>query len=79
VSDLFPRSAVASVVGLGGMAGAVGGMLIATATGWVLELTGSYQPLFVVAGSAYLVALLIVHLLAPRLEPIRLAGPSSGV
>ncbi len=72
-SDLFPRSAVASVVGLGGMAGAIGGMLIATATGWVLELTGSYRLLFTVAGSAYLVALLVVHVLAPRLEPAPLA------
>ena len=73
-SDLFPRSAVASVVGFGGMAGAIGGMLIATATGWVLELTGSYRLLFMVAGSVYLLALLIVHLLVPRLEPARLAG-----
>jgi ACS family hexuronate transporter-like MFS transporter len=72
-SDLFPRSAVASVVGLGGMAGAIGGMLIATATGWVLELTGSYRLLFTVAGSAYLVALLVVHVLAPRLEPAPVA------
>jgi ACS family hexuronate transporter-like MFS transporter len=72
-SDLFPRSAVASVVGLGGMAGAIGGMLVATAAGWVLELTGSYRLLFMVAGSAYLVALLIVHLLVPRLEPAPLA------
>jgi ACS family hexuronate transporter-like MFS transporter len=72
-SDLFPRSAVASVVGLGGMAGAIGGMLIATATGWVLELTGSYRLLFTVAGSTYLVALLVVHVLAPRLEPAPLA------
>jgi len=61
------------VVGLGGMAGAIGGMLIATATGWVLELTGSYRLLFTVAGSAYLVALLVVHVLAPRLEPAPLA------
>ena len=72
-SDLFPRSAVASVVGLGGMAGAIGGMLIATAAGWVLQLTGSYHLLFMVAGSAYLVALLVVHVLAPRLEPAPLA------
>ena len=78
-SDLFPRSAVASVVGLGGMAGAVGGMLIATATGWILELTGSYRPMFVVAGLAYLVALAIVHLLAPRLDPVHLSRPSSGI
>jgi ACS family hexuronate transporter-like MFS transporter len=69
VSDTFPRRAVGSVVGIGGMAGAVGGMLIALAVGEILQRTGSYVPIFIIAGSAYLVALLIVHLLAPRLEP----------
>ena len=68
-SDMFPRKAVGSVVGLGGMAGAIGGMLIAKAAGYVLEFTGSYVPLFIIAGSVYLLALLIIHLLAPRLEP----------
>lgn len=71
-SDLFPRNAVGSVVGLGGFAGAVGGMLIATFTGFLLESTGSYVPVFLLAGSAYLLALGVVHLLAPRLEPARL-------
>jgi ACS family hexuronate transporter-like MFS transporter len=69
VSDMFPRHAVASVVGIGGMAGAVGGMLIATATGYLLQWTGSYVPVFALAAATYLVALGIVHLLAPRLEP----------
>ena len=68
-SDMFPRRAVASVVGIGGFGGAVGGMLIATFTGFLLQFTGSYVPVFVMAGSAYLVALLIVQILAPRLEP----------
>jgi ACS family hexuronate transporter-like MFS transporter len=72
VSDTFPRHAVGSVVGLGGMAGAIGGMFIAKITGWVLQTTGSYFIVFLIAGSAYLVALGIVHLLAPRLEPVRL-------
>jgi ACS family hexuronate transporter-like MFS transporter len=71
-SDTFPRQAVASVVGIGGFGGAVGGMLIATFTGFVLQFTGSYVPIFLIAGSAYCVALLIVHLLVPRLEPARL-------
>jgi MFS transporter, ACS family, aldohexuronate transporter len=71
-SDTFPRQAVGSVVGLGGAAGAVGGMLIAKVTGHVLEATGSYMPVFVIAGCAYLVALAIVHLLAPTLEPAKL-------
>ena len=71
-SDMFPRRAVASVVGIGGFAGAVGGMLISTLTGFLLEITGSYLPIFVVASSAYLVALLVVHLLAPRLQPAQM-------
>ena len=74
-SDMFPRRAVASVVGLGGLAGAVGGMLISTFTGFLLDATGSYVPVFIMAGSAYLVALAVVHLLAPRLEPANLGAP----
>ena len=68
-SDMFPRNAVGSVVGLGGVAGAVGGMLISKFTGMLLEATGSYVPVFLMAGSAYLIALAIVHMLVPRLEP----------
>lgn len=71
-SDMFPRRAVGTVVGIGGMAGAVGGMLIAKIVGYVLEWTGSYLPVFIIAGSTYMVALLIIHLLVPRLEPARL-------
>ena len=71
-SDLFPRRAVASVVGIGGFAGAVGGMLISTVIGLLLQLTGSYVPVFMLAGGAYLVALAIVHALAPTLEPVHL-------
>jgi ACS family hexuronate transporter-like MFS transporter len=72
VSDMFPRKAVGSVVGMGGMAGSIGGMLVATATGWLLQLTGSYLTIFVVAGSAYLAALLIIHALSPTLAPAEL-------
>ena len=71
-SDLFPRRAVASVVGIGGFAGAVGGMLISTVIGLLLQLTGSYVPVFMLAGGAYLVALAVVHLLAPTLEAVAL-------
>jgi ACS family hexuronate transporter-like MFS transporter len=71
-SDMFPRRAVGSVVGIGGMAGAVGGMMIAKTVGYVLEWTGSYFPVFVIAGSAYLLALLVIHILAPKLEPLQL-------
>ncbi len=72
-SDMFPRQAVGSVVGLGGFAGAVGGMLIAKVTGYVLQVTGSYTTVLMIAGGAYLVALAVVHILTPRLEPARLA------
>ncbi len=70
-SDMFPRKAVGSVVGIGGMAGAIGGMLIALLVGEILQRTGSYVPIFIIAGSMYLLALLIIHLLAPRLEPVK--------
>ncbi len=73
VPDMFPKKAVASVVGLGGMAGAVGGMLIATAAGFILQLTGSYVLLFVVAGTAYLLALLVIHLLVPEIREFNMA------
>jgi len=72
VSDVFPRKAVASVVGLGGMAGAIGGMLIATIAGLVLQFTGSYLTMFIIAGSVYLVAFGIIQLLVPKLETIEM-------
>lgn len=74
-SDMFPRRAVASLVGIGGFAGCISGMMIATLIGFLLDSTGSYVPVFVMAGSAYLLALLVVHLLAPRLEPARIDVP----
>jgi ACS family hexuronate transporter-like MFS transporter len=70
VSDMFPRRAVGSVVGIGGMSGAVGGMLISTFTGYMLQWTGSYVSIFVVAATAYLLALGVIHALAPTLKPV---------
>jgi ACS family hexuronate transporter-like MFS transporter len=49
--------------------GSVVGMLISKVVGYLLQWTGSYVPVFIIAASAYLVALAIVHLLAPKLEP----------
>ena len=72
VSDSFPKQAVGSVVGFGGMAGAIGGMLIAKLTGRILQATGSYLPVFIIAGVAYLTALAIVQVLVPRLGPVHL-------
>ena len=73
-SDMFPSRAVASVVGIGGMAGAIGGMLIANLVGHLLQWTGSYMVPFLIAGSVYLLALGFVHLLAPKLEPASVSG-----
>ena len=70
-SDLFPRWASGTVVGFGGAAGALGGMLMAQYAGLVLQTTGSYTPIFIAASCAYLVALLSVHLLTPRYAPAR--------
>lgn len=71
-SDMFPKQAVGSVVGIGGMAGAIGGMFIAKLVGWILDSTGSYLIIFMIAASAYLIALLVMHLLAPKLEPAKI-------
>src|ERR1035438_1308146 len=68
-SDMFPSRAVASVVGIGGMAGAVGGMLIAKVVGYVLQSTNSYMIPFLIAGSAYLLALGSIQILAPSIDP----------
>ncbi|MES1260446.1 MAG: MFS transporter [Acidobacteriota bacterium] len=68
-SDTFSRQGVGSVVGLGGMGGAVGGMLVAPAIGMWLDYSHkSYGPLFLAAGMVYLVALLVIHLLVPKLQ-----------
>ncbi|HEY4761132.1 MAG TPA: hypothetical protein VIH42_11180, partial [Thermoguttaceae bacterium] len=66
VSDTMPRQTVSSVVGIGGMAAAVGGMGMAKLTGYVLQWTGSYFSLFALASLVYLVAVLIIHILLPR-------------
>ncbi|MCK9408693.1 MAG: MFS transporter [Bacteroidetes bacterium] len=71
-SDMFPKKAVASVTGLGGMAGSVGGMIFAPFIGYILEWTGSYFIPFIISGTAYLIALGIFHLLAPKLEPAKM-------
>jgi ACS family hexuronate transporter-like MFS transporter len=71
-SDMFPRGAVGSVVGFGGMGGAIGGMLVAPAVGYWLDWShAAYGPLFVVAGSMYLVALALIQLLVPKLKEAR--------
>jgi len=68
VSDMFPRSAVGAVVGIGGMAGSVGGAAFAFFAGHILQITHSYAILFAISSSAYLAALLLMWLLAPGLK-----------
>ena len=78
-SDMFPKSAVGSVVGIGAFAGAMGGVLFQRITGRVLEATGSnYAPIFVVCGLAYVSAWMLIHMLAPRLQPVRFGAPPQG-
>jgi ACS family hexuronate transporter-like MFS transporter len=73
VSDTVPRKAVGSVVGIGGMAGAIGGMVIAKIVGHVLQVTGkNYLLPFLMAGFAYLVALAVIHFTLPRLQPMEI-------
>ena len=72
-SDMFPPSAVASVSGIGGFAGAMGGVLFQLLTGRILDATGgNYASIFAVCGFAYVTAWTIIHFLAPRMEPVRL-------
>ena len=72
-SDMFPRRAVGSVVGIGGFAGAVGGIVLSKTIGTILQATGgNYVPIFFIAACTYLSAILLIHLLAPRLEPVQL-------
>jgi ACS family hexuronate transporter-like MFS transporter len=71
-SDMFPRKAVGSVVGIGGFAGAMGGVFMNLGAGWLRQNTGSYEIMFAIAAVVYLFALLIMHLLVPKLEPAKL-------
>jgi len=73
-SDMFPRSAVGSATGIGTMAGAVGGFLLAKFAGHLLQITGSYSILFIIAASVYLLSLLINVLLAPGLKRVELTA-----
>jgi ACS family hexuronate transporter-like MFS transporter len=74
-SDNFPRAAVGSVVGLGGLGGAIGGALVQRPVGvWLDYSHNAYGPIFIICGSIYLLALLLIHLLLPRRREI--AAPS---
>jgi MFS transporter, ACS family, hexuronate transporter len=69
--DMFPKRAVGSVIGLGGFAGGIGGMIMAKSTGLVLDATGgNYTFIFAACTSVYFLAVLSIHLLSPRLERV---------
>ena len=72
-SDMFPKSALGAVVGIGGMAGSVGGVLLSISAGWILQITHSYSSLFGMAASGYLVAFFVLRFLAPDLRKIDVA------
>jgi len=79
VSDSFPKQAVASVIGIGGMAGALGGMLFPIVTGMLLDsykasgnVAAGYGILFAFCAGAYLFSLVLLQLLNPRLEPLQI-------
>ena len=69
---MFPKRAVGSVVGIGGMAGAIGGMLIALAVGQILRRPGQLRGHVPMAGTAYLLAFGVIHLLVPTITPVTL-------
>ena len=69
-SDLFPKNVVASVTGIGGMFGALGGILLALLAGRIITAFG-YLPMFIIASCAYLIALIIIHLVLPKMEPVK--------
>jgi len=77
-SDMFPRKAVGSVVGIGGFFGAMGGFLMNLGAGWLKQNTGGYSVMFIIAGLAYLAAILVMHLLAPKLEVAEVDGEAAG-
>jgi ACS family hexuronate transporter-like MFS transporter len=75
-SDMFPRSAIGSVVGIGTFAGAMCSAGLQPLAGYLKDITGNYTVMFIIAGSAYMVALLIFHLMVPRLQPVAIASPA---
>lgn len=70
-SDMFPKQAIASVTGIGGMFGAIGGVLLAAVSGIIIQASG-YTAMFAIGSCAYLIALLFIHLLSPKLEPVKM-------
>ena len=78
-TDMFPKKAISSVVGIGGMAGSVGGILFPLLIGYVLDTaaqsgnkTAGYDFIFVICGIAYLLAWIVIQLLVPTIQKVSL-------
>lgn len=72
-SDTFPPNTVGSVAGIGGTAGAIGGILMSIGVHEALRLTHTYTPVFIVAGGIYFLATMAIHRLTPRLSMVKLS------
>ena len=79
VADQFPKKTVSSVIGIGGMGGAIGGMLAAKVVGILLDaykagghLTAGYNLIFICCGLAYVLAIALFHILSPKLEQVKI-------
>ena len=70
ISDIFPKKAVASVTGLSGFTGAIGGALSATFVGWILDASGSYFLIFMIASIVYMLNWAIIKIFIPNIKPI---------
>ncbi|MHA8101153.1 MFS transporter [Aquirufa nivalisilvae] len=77
VSDMFPKNAISSVVGIGGLAGSLGGVIFPYFIGVILDtykandnLSGGYNLIFLICGSAYLLAWLLIHFISPKMSPV---------
>ncbi|MCB0523520.1 MAG: MFS transporter [Saprospiraceae bacterium] len=78
-SDMFPKKAVSSIVGIGGMAGAVGGIMFPLLVGRLLDsykaagdIGAGYNVLFLICGCVYVIAWLIMHFLAPKMDTVKI-------
>jgi ACS family hexuronate transporter-like MFS transporter len=72
LADTYPKPAVSSIIGITGFGGSVGGMLVAAATGFLLDAMGTYKPVFIWAGMSYLVVLALIHLVIPKLARVEI-------
>jgi len=79
VTDQFPKKVVSSVSGIGGLAGAVGGMLAAKGVGMLLDaykakgdIASGYNLIFVMCGMAYIIAILLFHIMSPKLSRVNI-------